>query len=40
MTNVYLNLKFSVWNYHIPFASEKMIMVEVSGHTSERVMLK
>ena len=35
MKNIYSNLKFRVWKYDIPCASEKIIMAEVGGHTSK-----
>ena len=33
--NIYSSLKFRVWKYDMPRASEKIIMAEVGGHTSK-----
>ena len=37
MTNIYFNLKFRVWKYDMPCASEKIIMALVSAHISDYV---
>ena len=39
VTNINTNLKYHLWKYDIPWALEKIIMAEVSGHITKRVTI-